>query len=59
MRVTLPNRIGRVLFTVIGSQMVLLHGFIKKSQETPKDDLDVAGARLKLLKQAERKGRRG
>ncbi|MFM0504479.1 type II toxin-antitoxin system RelE/ParE family toxin [Paraburkholderia caffeinilytica] len=53
-RITLSNRIARVLFTVIGSQMVLLHGFIKKSQETPKDDLDVAGARLKLLKQAER-----
>ena len=57
-RITLPNRIARVLFTVIGSQMVLLHGFIKKSQETPKDDLDVAGARLKLLKQVERKAKR-
>ncbi|ANB78111.1 hypothetical protein AYM40_37735 (plasmid) [Paraburkholderia phytofirmans OLGA172] len=53
-RITLPNRIARVLFTVIGSQMVLLHGFVKKSQETPKEELDVANARLKLLKQSER-----
>jgi phage-related protein len=58
-RITLPNRIARVLFTVIESQMVLLHGFIKKSQETPKDDLEVAGARLKLLKQAQKAKRRG
>ncbi|WP_422298604.1 type II toxin-antitoxin system RelE/ParE family toxin [Rhodoferax sp.] len=30
--------------------MVLLHGFIKKSQKTPKPDLDLAKARLKRLK---------
>jgi phage-related protein len=49
-RVTLPRRIARILFTVLAGEIVLLHGFIKKSQETPKADLDVARARLKLLK---------
>jgi phage-related protein len=30
--------------------MVLLHGFIKKSQATPKDDLELAISRLKQLR---------
>jgi len=42
------GRIARVLFTVIGNSMVLLHGFIKKSQKTPKSDIDVADDRRKL-----------
>ena len=41
-RSSLPNRIARVLFMVNGDRMVLLHGFIKKTQKTPKADLDVA-----------------
>ena len=37
------NRIARVLFYVdVRVRMVLLHGFIKKTRETPKDDLDLA-----------------
>lgn len=39
------NRIARVLFTVCQEMMVLLHGFIKKSQKTPKPDLDLAKKR--------------
>ena len=34
--------ISRVFFTVKGSEMVLLHGFIKKSQKTPLKDIDLA-----------------
>src|SRR4030043_1966704 len=34
-RSSLKSRIARVLFTVEGGYMVLLHGFIKKSQKTP------------------------
>jgi phage-related protein len=41
----LKNRIARVLFTVIDDNMVLLHGFIKKSQKTPKDDIELAKMR--------------
>jgi phage-related protein len=36
------NRIARVLFTVHDARMVLLHGFIKKTQKTSKSDLDLA-----------------
>ena len=36
------SRIARVLFCIHNGQMVLLHGFIKKSQKTPKQDLDIA-----------------
>ena len=49
-RSLLDNRIARVLFVLSGSTMVLLHGFIKKQQETPKADLDLAIERHKELK---------
>jgi len=42
-----PNGIARVLFTVDGNVMVLLHGFIKKSQKIPKNELKTALSRLK------------
>ena len=45
-RSTLINRIARVIFTVEGGVMVLLHGFIKKSQKTPLEDLQMARERL-------------
>ncbi len=48
--IRLENRIARVLFVLDGSTLVLLHAFIKKQQETPKQDLDIARDRLKLLK---------
>src|SRR5271156_2595355 len=41
------NRVSRVLFFISGGQMILLHGFIKKSQQTPDDDLDLAVKRKK------------
>ncbi|HLF96841.1 MAG TPA: type II toxin-antitoxin system RelE/ParE family toxin [Methylococcaceae bacterium] len=41
-RVHMEGRIARVLFTVSGGVMVLLHGFVKKSDKTPKFDLDLA-----------------
>ena len=50
MRIRLENRIARVLFVLEGSTMVLLHGFIKKSQATPQADLDLAKDRLKQLR---------
>ncbi|MEN3364273.1 MAG: hypothetical protein V7606_1547 [Burkholderiales bacterium] len=46
-RIPLQNRIARILFTVQGNKMILLHGFIKKSQKTPKEDLAIAIKRLK------------
>ncbi|WP_222932408.1 type II toxin-antitoxin system RelE/ParE family toxin [Allochromatium humboldtianum] len=51
-RVHLADRIARILFTVVGHTMVLLHGFIKKSQTTPPEELDVAKRRLQHLRSA-------
>lgn len=39
--------IARVFFTVSGRTMVLLHGFIKKSQATPRKELMLAQRRMK------------
>ena len=37
------NRIARVLFYIDKkSRMVLLHGFVKKTQKTPREDLELA-----------------
>lgn len=41
------GRIARVLFAVVGGQMVLLHGFVKKSPKTPTRELDLALNRMK------------
>ncbi|MFT4192490.1 MAG: type II toxin-antitoxin system RelE/ParE family toxin [Comamonas sp.] len=49
-RCDIPDGIARVLFTVLAGQMVLLHGFVKKSAKTPEPDLKTARNRLKKLK---------
>jgi len=48
-RIELNSRIARVIFTIKGKHMALLHGFIKKSQNTPSDDLKIARNRMKKL----------
>ena len=53
-RVKLENRIARVFFCLEGSTLVMLHGFIKKQQNTPRQDLDLAKERLKILKRKRR-----
>jgi phage-related protein len=45
----LMQGISRVLFTIDGEIMILLHGFIKKSQKTPLNELDIARRRLRDL----------
>lgn len=49
-RTRLADRIARVLFTVDGDHMILLHGFIKKSQEIPQNELKTARTRLGIYK---------
>jgi phage-related protein len=41
------GRIARVLFCVEKDGMLLLHGFIKKTQKTPVQDLELAVKRMK------------
>ncbi|HEY3898764.1 MAG TPA: type II toxin-antitoxin system RelE/ParE family toxin [Chthoniobacter sp.] len=38
LRSRLPTRIARCLFYLAGGRIVLLHGFIKKTQKTPLED---------------------
>lgn len=44
-RVQLKDRIARILFMIDGDDMIVLHGFIKKSQATPQPDLELARKR--------------
>ena len=47
-RTPLPsNRIARVLFCVVRDRIVVLHGFIKKTQKTPDQELTLARRRKK------------
>ena len=46
-RISLASGIARLFFTVSSNTMLLLHGFIKKSQATPKSELELAKNRLK------------
>jgi len=41
------KKIARVIFTVIDDYMILLNGFIKKSQKTPINEIDLAVKRKK------------
>ena len=51
-RSSLPRgRIARVIFCIHGQHAVLLHGFLKKSQKTPKPDIDVAMRRKREVEQ--------
>ena len=44
-RSRLSNRISRILFAMVDQEIVRLHGFIKKQQKTPTDELDLARKR--------------
>lgn len=41
------NRIARVLFCLVKDRIVVLHGFIKKTQKTPVEELALARKRKK------------
>ncbi len=48
-RSNITNGIARVIFYVENNKMILLHGFIKKTQATPQKELDLAIKRYKDL----------
>jgi phage-related protein len=49
-RSDLPGgRIARVIFCIMGREMVLLHGFEKKSQRTPPHDIALAFKRKREI----------
>ncbi len=46
-----PEGIGRAFFcTLTGRRIVILHGFIKKTQATPAKELAIARRRLKEIR---------
>jgi len=44
-------RIARVIFCISQGRMVLLHGFVKKTQKIPNQDLVLARRRMKEIEQ--------
>ncbi len=48
-RSTIPRGIARVIFVMRESQMILLHGIIKKTQKTPSQDKEIAIRRSKNI----------
>lgn len=48
-RSRLRDGIARVIFVTEGDLMILLHGFMKQSQKTPKKDLELARRRARAL----------
>jgi len=51
LRSRLPHRIARTLFMFAASEIVLLHGFIKKTQQTPAQELELARRRKRQYEQ--------
>ena len=51
-RTKVPDGITRVLFTVDGRLMILLHGFIKKTRKIPQSELNTARSRLRQYQEA-------
>jgi phage-related protein len=50
MRRSLPSRrIVRVLFCVHEGRIGVVHGFIKKTQKTPRDEIELARKRMKEM----------
>lgn len=41
------KRIARTVFCIVAGDMVLLHAFVKKTQKTPRQDIEVALRRMK------------
>ena len=52
-RSKVPDGIARVLFTIDGKMMILLHGFIKKTRKIPQKEINTAKSRLKQYQEAD------
>ena len=53
-RSRVSDGIARTLFTVDGDQIILLHGFIKKTQKIPLKELNTARARLRHYQEGQK-----
>lgn len=58
LRIRSGTDILRIIYTFEKGQIIiLLHGFVKKDQKTPKGELEIARRRLKEIKEREEKER--
>ena len=48
-RTVLPGKVARVVFCTRDDHIVLLHGFIKKTQKTPKRIIELSKVRMNRL----------
>jgi phage-related protein len=54
LRLKASEGIGRVLYcTLVGSRITMLHQFVKKSEKTPRKELEIARRRMKEVKDVE------
>jgi phage-related protein len=55
LRLKAAEGIARVFYcTLIGQKIVMLHQFVKKSEKTPRKELEIARRRMKEAKDAQR-----
>jgi phage-related protein len=55
LRLRAAEGIARVFYcTLVGCEVVMLHQFIKKSEKTPRKELDIARKRMKEMKDAQK-----
>lgn len=55
LRLKAAEGIARVFYcTLVGRRIVMLHQFIKKSERTPRKELEIARRRMKEVKDAEK-----
>jgi phage-related protein len=52
-RTRVPDGVARVLYTLNGQTMVLLHGFTKKTRKIPPRELKTARSRLRQYQEGE------
>jgi len=50
LRSSISSGIARTFFTIFEQQIVLLHGFLKKTQKTPPKEISTAKRRLRKLR---------
>ena len=50
-RSNLADRTARVIFAIDGGEMILLHGFIKKTRKTPAAELELAKKRVRKVQE--------
>ncbi|MCK5491899.1 MAG: type II toxin-antitoxin system RelE/ParE family toxin [Candidatus Omnitrophica bacterium] len=49
-RTKLKDGFARIIFTMVDEKIIIVHGFMKKSNKMPKSDLELARKRMKMVR---------